>query len=313
MDRDPLPWFPLYVNRFMDSRRLRRMDAAQIGIYTLLICEEWRGGPIPDDPDAVAFLARCKPSDAIAVLEQCFKLNDDGWICPELEEIRAEQEERRDRYAEAGRLGGLAKARNAASDALPGKPSNALLVRVEEKKEEEKKKEKTPPTPPEAFLREFEKIWEAYPLKIGKKKALKAYQARRREGTPAESITAGLDRYLAWAIATDTKLKHAATFLGPDEWWSEPWEITEADRIGKKGNGQPEEFTDPKYRREYIPDLHERPKKPSADTIPISDPKEMVADLAAKKTIQPDPENVAKRVEEEKRRLAALATRTAEA
>ena len=135
-----LEWFPLYVSQFLNSRRLRRMDAKQIGIYILLICEEWEGGPLPDEDTELAFLGRCTPSDARTVLERCFTLTDAGWINPELEEIREEQEEKRSKYAEAGRRGGKAKAANRARDAVAmlKQPSTN---RVEEKRLEESRVE----------------------------------------------------------------------------------------------------------------------------------------------------------------------------
>ena len=132
-----LEWFPLYVNRFLNSRRLRRMSAECIGIYTLLLCESWEGGPIPDDDSGLAFLGRCTASDARAVLERCFSLTSEGWISPELEEIRAEQTEKRNRLAEAGRKGGHAKAANRASDAT------AMLKPGSSNRREEKRIDKT--------------------------------------------------------------------------------------------------------------------------------------------------------------------------
>ena len=141
-----LEWFPLYVSRFLNSRRLRRMNARQIGIYTLLICEEWEGGPLPNDDEELTILSRCDPSDTRAVLERCFTLTGDGWINPELEEIRAEQEEKRSRYVEAGRKGGQAKAANRSSDATATlkQPSTN---RVEEKRVEESRVEKKKKAP----------------------------------------------------------------------------------------------------------------------------------------------------------------------
>jgi len=216
-----LEWFPLYVPRFLNSRRLRRMSAKGIGIYTLLICEEWDGGPIPDDDAALAFLARCDPSDARAVLEVCFSLTSDGWINPELEEIRAEQEEKRSRYVEAGRKGGEAKARNASSDA------KAMLKQPSTNRVEESRKETNAQV---AFEGEFLEFWEKYPNKVGKKDALEKWQARRREGISAKELMAGLDRYLAFIKVTDRYVKNPKTFLGPGRHWEEPWEIPE----GKK-------------------------------------------------------------------------------
>jgi len=258
-----LEWFPLYVHRFLNSRRLRRMDATKIGIYTLLMCEQWEGGPIPDNDVELMFLARCSASDARAVLGMCFELTPEGWLCPEVEKIRAEQAEKRQRYVEAGRLGGQAKAKNRPSDALPEKPSNALQEeesRIEKSKRRiEKKKETTPPNPP--YENEFSLFWEMYPKKIGKADALEKYQTRRRQGVAHESLMGGLGRYLKWTTATDTILKHPATFLGPKKWWAEPWTITEAMTAKEETSRPPEDDLPPYW-------------KPTAgDGVPIMKPR----------------------------------------
>lgn len=295
-----LEWFPLYVGRFLNSRRLRRFNAERIGIYLLLIMEQWEGGPLPPDEEELAFLGRCRPSEALAVLEACFDLTEDGWICPELEVIRAEQTEKHNQRVEAGRLGGLAKSKRSSSTDLPYKPSIALPLDKNRGEVREEDKE-PPPTPPEAFLRDFEEFWSAYPLKIGKKKALKAYQARRRQKTEHADIMAGLVRYLHWAEATDTKLKHAATFVGPDEHWKETWTVTDAD-TAKKGNGQPPGFAESRFQKEFVPDIRPRPDKVpgwATDTV-------LEAPNVEMPTKKPDPAQTAAAVEEQKRKLAEL-------
>lgn len=119
------------------------------------------------------------------------------------------------------------------------------------------------------FEGEFLGFWEAYPLKIGKKDALEKWRARRRAGVSQEDLMAGLARYLAWAKATDTKLKYPATFLGPKEWWAEPWHIPES-AVVKEPPGGPQ--LDPKFKRDYTPEITERkPTEPERVNIDVSD------------------------------------------
>jgi len=132
-----LPWFPFYVSRFLGSRRVRRMSTEQIGIYLLLLCEQWEGGAIPNnDADLVRF-TNTSASNARTVLQQCFSLTSEGWLNPELVEIQVEQEVRRDKRVSAGSKGGTQKAANRLA-MLEAEASNALAIekkRVEEKKE----------------------------------------------------------------------------------------------------------------------------------------------------------------------------------
>ncbi len=261
-----LEWFPLYVNRFLNSRRLRRMAAEYIGIYTLLLCESWEGGPLPDDDESLAFLGRCNASDARAVLEQCFSLGEEGWTNPELEQIRAEQTEKRDRLVEAGRKGGQARAANRSSDA------KAMLKQPSSNRVEEKRIEKKKPKAPAGAGRKvgdydesFSLFWTAYPRgkNESKKGTHRQWLARLNAGAKPEEMIAGAERYAAYIKATDRYAKAATTFLGPDDHWKLPWVATEA-----LTTAEPEApYLDPKFKKPFKPDLHERPKKEGLEKV----------------------------------------------
>lgn len=101
-----MPWFPFYVDRFLGSRKVRRMSAEQVGIYTLLLAEQWSGGPLPDDDEELAFMGKGDADMVRKVLKACFHKNSDGcWSNPVLEEIRDEQMERHQAAVVAGKLG----------------------------------------------------------------------------------------------------------------------------------------------------------------------------------------------------------------
>lgn len=80
------------------------------------------------------------------------------------------------------------------------------------------------------FPDDFEKAWKAYPRRLGdnpKRKALKAWSARLREGHSADELRAGVERYAEFCrttgkVGTET-VKHAATFFGPDKAFLQPW------------------------------------------------------------------------------------------
>ena len=243
----------MYALRFLNSRRLRRMNAERIGVFTLLMCEQWTGGPIPDDDMQLQFLTRAEPTLARGVLEECFTLTDAGWINPELQQIRAEQEGKHQFFVEAGRKGGKAKAANRPSPPLAIEESR----REKSKRRREKDKRKNPPKAP-PYENEFLVFWEVYPKKIGKLDALAQYQARRRQGITEKQILEGLTLYLAWAKATDTKLKHPGTFLGPKKWWAEPWHIPEASTVKEPRTKKDQPSLDPKFSRPYVPDMELR-------------------------------------------------------
>lgn len=80
------------------------------------------------------------------------------------------------------------------------------------------------------FPDDFEKAWKSYPRRLGdnpKRKALKAWSARLREGHSADELRAGVERYAEFCrttgkLGTET-VKHAATFFGPDKAFLQPW------------------------------------------------------------------------------------------
>lgn len=71
------------------------------------------------------------------------------------------------------------------------------------------------------YAKEFSAWWAGYPRKVDKHRAFNAYRARRRAGLSAEALLAARDHY-AGAVQDRPvdKIRHAATFLGPDveEW-----------------------------------------------------------------------------------------------
>lgn len=90
-----------------------------------------------------------------------------------------------------------------------------------------------PPTPPgescaqpsqkTIYPEEFESFfWQLYPLKIEKKKALKVWEKRKKEGWTAEKINTATKNYLLFAKQNGYKYKHPTTFLNSDldEWFN---------------------------------------------------------------------------------------------
>lgn len=71
------------------------------------------------------------------------------------------------------------------------------------------------------ILTEFEELWKLYPRKIGKPKALKAYQKARKNGTTFEDVQQGLEMYLRQIEAQNTSteyIKHGSTWFNGECW-----------------------------------------------------------------------------------------------
>ena len=90
-----------------------------------------------------------------------------------------------------------------------------------------KKKSKTD------YSAEFDEAWSHYPKRSGdnpKSKAFKAWNARISEGATTQEMIDGVIRYRAWCETTGKlgteKVKHAATFFGPDKGFLAEWAIS---------------------------------------------------------------------------------------
>jgi len=65
---------------------------------------------------------------------------------------------------------------------------------------------------------EFAHVWDVYPKRLDRKRALRAYVARRRAGVSAHDLLTAAENYAKAMIGQEPRyIKHAATFFGPDE------------------------------------------------------------------------------------------------
>lgn len=73
------------------------------------------------------------------------------------------------------------------------------------------------PTARESYEDEFNRAWSVYPRKTARKSALRAWQATRRKGVPAEVLRAATEAYaLTRRGEPESFTMHGSTFYGPD-------------------------------------------------------------------------------------------------
>ena len=102
-------WFPLYVSDMLNSRKVRKMQAEEFGIFMFLLIEQWVGGPLPDDEQDLAEMGRSPWVLVKVVLQAQFVLTDLGWVNERLVEIWEEQDSKRKRASRAGKAGAEAR------------------------------------------------------------------------------------------------------------------------------------------------------------------------------------------------------------
>jgi uncharacterized protein YdaU (DUF1376 family) len=107
-----MSWFPLYHGDYL--RDTMSLNAEEHGVYLLLLMAFFAGGPLRDDIDELALIARTTKIEVLRkILTRYWELTGDGWVNGRMAEIKAKQEEKTLARQGAGRKGGLARASNA--------------------------------------------------------------------------------------------------------------------------------------------------------------------------------------------------------
>jgi uncharacterized protein YdaU (DUF1376 family) len=104
-----LQWFPLYPADFLTSRKVRKMSAEQVGIFFLLLMEQFLGGPLPDDEAELCEMARAPWSRTHVILQDHFVLTDEGWINTRLWEEQSRAQSKVESRSRAGKAGAAAR------------------------------------------------------------------------------------------------------------------------------------------------------------------------------------------------------------
>ena len=124
------------------------MSSEQVGIYLLLLCEEWARGPLSDED--LGLITPSEIPEVREVLKKCFRETPEGWINDTLEEVRAEQQEKAAKRSRAGKAGAKArwnKGRSGKRNAT-AEPSQSDTngIRVDKRRIEEIREEEEAPT-----------------------------------------------------------------------------------------------------------------------------------------------------------------------
>lgn len=115
-------FMPLYIGDYLAGTS--RLTTELHGAYLLLIMDYWMNGPLPDDDDALASIAKMTPdawSIARAKLEKYFSISDGVWKQKRIEEELAAAMEKKQKAREKAKKAASVRWNNASGNA----PSNA--------------------------------------------------------------------------------------------------------------------------------------------------------------------------------------------
>lgn len=199
------PAFQFYVDDFLGGTM--HFTDAEVGLYTRLLCVQWSTGSVPANEDELASYG--KGGTPIARVIAKFEVGVDGRLRNgRLEHERAKQIAFRERQAVNGSYGGR-----------PPKPKpNPSLTQVVTQTEPRKSSPysvlRSPSTDPSSPT-DVDRIYEAYPRKVGHKDAVKAITSALK-AAPADRL---LERTKAFAGAVALWPKGDGKFVPHPATW----------------------------------------------------------------------------------------------
>lgn len=226
-------WMPLYIGDYLGDTM--HLSGPEHGAYLLLMMHSWRTGPLPKDSRALASIARTEMASwrrMEPTILAFFEDTGSGFVQGRLERERQRQQGK----IEQRRAAGLASAAARSCQRKANDRSTTVGVSLEqtgrEPEPEPEPEEKERPNPsgspsaraaprPKATTedRHFADFWAAYPRKVGKDAARKAWAAAVKRA-PVATIAAGLNS-AKWPSDRQF-IPHPATWLNQGRWQDEP-------------------------------------------------------------------------------------------
>lgn len=217
------PWMPLYVADYL--RDTRRLTAAEHGAYLLLIMEYWTSGELPDDDRQLARIVAMTPAEWRKAKPNVQPFFTDGWKHKRIDAELARSAEISSKRSASAKLKHSKSSANAEQlDTHAGATSQP-----QSQKQSSLRSERTRAGALAAPWTEAdrERFWAAFPNKVGKADAMKAFDKASTKTTP-DVLFPALDRY---AKKTDDRpFCNPSTWLNQERWLDQPAIVTNGRR-----------------------------------------------------------------------------------
>lgn len=216
-------WMPLYVADYLSATS--RLTTEQHGAYLLLLMDYWKNGAPPDNDAVLAQITRLSPNawtNARTMLQPFFEVMNGAWVQARVEAEMQKANNNKKINKERGLKG--AEARWANKNALSNAPS------IVKECSEVCSADSTSPSPSPSHINNtplppkgelFEFFWKAYPKKVGKDAAYKAFAKRKPDEQLTQTMIAAVRKQTAteqWKKDNGQFIPHASTWLNEGRW-----------------------------------------------------------------------------------------------
>ena len=228
------PIMPIFTDAYLADTL--HLSTEEHGAYLLLLFATWRnnGQPLADDPRKLSRIVRVSERrwvDKIRPsLAPFFDLSGGSWRQMRLENAWADVAKRSASFAERGAKGGRPKLlKDKETDKAVGFENEKLHESIQnhnqnhnQNHKEERKKDTgaVAPDPVPKNDSGFEGFYQAFPKRVGRGAALRAYRSAIKKTTPGV-ILAGAKRYADDPNRKPEFTKHPASWLNGEHWADE--------------------------------------------------------------------------------------------
>ena len=212
---DKAPAFQFYPKDWLTDPDVVCMSMAQKGAYITLICYCWREEKLPNNPDYIRKLLGNVPKWKTLWngIKHKFEIQGDYLLHPRLEKEKIKQEEYRNKKSIAGKKG-MEKRWNKPK-IIDNTVNNSLIT----KNNSSSSTSSSIAHSSDIYTSSFNKFWEFYPRKVGKKKAMEVWKRIKIDDELLTRILESLEKQIKTQQWDNKKfIPHPATWLRQDRW-----------------------------------------------------------------------------------------------
>lgn len=224
MSKDRIPYFDFYPSDFMHG--VRGLSAQEVGVYTMMLCRIYEeNGPVEYHIMRLATYCGMRESTFVKTVEKLIELGKLDLIDGMISNHRAEAEisSRAHKLKINSKAGKASAEKRQQNQRLNSTDVQQAFNHTDTDTDTDNTSSlRSDVTIKPDFESEFEQqFWPAYPRRVGKGQALKAFRAARKQND-LETIMAGIRRYAASRQGENPEFtKHASTWLNGQCWLDE--------------------------------------------------------------------------------------------